>query len=77
MTGPGCPTVLIGGMPAAKMGDMHACSLPPNAHQPTVSPFILGSGTVLVGGTPLVRVGDTAVCGASPAVGEPTVTAGG
>ena len=25
---PGVPTVLIGGLPAAVVGDMHACSLP-------------------------------------------------
>ncbi|WPR75111.1 PAAR domain-containing protein [Algoriphagus sp. NG3] len=74
--GPGIPTVLIGGMPAAVVGDNHACSLPPNTHQPTVSPFIAGSATVLIGGMPALRVGDSCVCGASPAVGEPTVIIG-
>ncbi|WP_425636483.1 PAAR domain-containing protein [Algoriphagus yeomjeoni] len=74
--GPGEATVLIGGMPAAVLGDNHACSLPPNTHQPTVSPFIAGSATVLIGGKPAVRVGDACVCGASAAVGEPTVIIG-
>ena len=37
ITGPGVPTVLIGGMPAAVLGDLHACSMPPLAgpHPPT------------------------------------------
>ncbi len=74
--GPGEPTVLIGGLPACVMGDNHLCSLPPNSHQPTSSPFLLGSTSVLVGGKPVVRVGDTCLCGASAAVGEPTVQIG-
>ncbi|SIO07622.1 PAAR domain-containing protein [Algoriphagus halophilus] len=74
--GPGESTVLIGGLPAAVMGDNHACSLPPNSHQPTVSAFLIGSTTVLIGGKPALRVGDTCVCGASAAVGEPTVIIG-
>ena len=74
--GPGVATVLIGGMPAAILGDNHICSLPPNAHQPTASPFIQGSATVMIGGMPAVRVGDTCVCGASAVVGEPTVIIG-
>lgn len=73
ITGPGAATVLIGGMPAAVLGDMHVCSLPPAGHQPTSSPFIMGSTTVLIGGKPAVRVGDTCVCGASAVVGCPTV----
>lgn len=74
--GPGVATVLIGGMPAAVLGDNHICSLPPNAHQPTASPFIQGSSTVMIGGMPAVRAGDTCVCGASAIVGEPTVIIG-
>lgn len=76
--GPGVANVLIGGMPATVVGDMHVCSMPPNAHQPTSSPFIAGSGTVLIGGRPAVRAGqDTCVCGAAAAVGLPTVLIGG
>lgn len=74
--GPGAATVLIGGMPAAVATDMHVCSLPPNTHQPTSSPFPSGSATVMISGKPAVRVGDTCICGASAAVGEPTVMIG-
>jgi uncharacterized Zn-binding protein involved in type VI secretion len=73
ITGPGVATVLIGGMPAAVAGDMHVCVLPPTGHQPTSSPFTVGSTTVLIGGKPAIRVGDVCICGASAAVGCPTV----
>jgi len=76
ITGPGVSTVLIGGMPAAVMGDMHACVFPPPAsHPPT--PFAKGSGTVLIGNRPAVRLGDTAGCGAPVIVGAFTVLIGG
>ena len=74
--GPGVATVLIGGMPAAVLGDNHVCSLPPNSHQPTASPFIEGSTRVMIGGKAAVRVGDSCVCGAAAVVGEPTVIIG-
>jgi uncharacterized Zn-binding protein involved in type VI secretion len=73
LTGPGVATVMIGGMPAAVAGDLHVCSLPPNAHQPTSSPFPSGSATVLIGGLPALRTTDSCLCGAMTAVGEPTV----
>ncbi|HYR11391.1 MAG TPA: PAAR domain-containing protein [Longimicrobium sp.] len=73
IVGPGNATVLIGGMPAAVAGDMHVCSLPPNTHQPTASPFPTGSTTVLIGGMPAIRATDTCICGAMAAVGDPTV----
>ncbi|MDB5033872.1 MAG: hypothetical protein JWQ98_1113 [Chlorobi bacterium] len=73
IVGPGVATVLVGGMPAAIVGDMHVCSLPPNVHQPTASPFPAGSATVLIGGVPALRVSDACICGAMAAVGEPTV----
>ncbi len=76
ITGPGVPTVLIGGMPAAVMGDIHSCPIPPPAHLPS-SPFIIGSTTVLIGGKPALRVTDTCGCGAMAAVGCPTVMIGG
>jgi uncharacterized Zn-binding protein involved in type VI secretion len=76
IAGPGVSTVLIGGKPAAVAGDLHICSLPPNAHQPTTSPFPSGSVTVLVGGRPALRTTDTCACGAMAAVGEPTVIIG-
>jgi len=74
--GPGIATVMIGGKPAAIMGDMHQCVMDPVTHQPTVSPFILGSATVLIGGMPALRTSDMCVCGACPAVGVPTVMIG-
>ncbi len=77
IVGPGISTVMIGGKPAAVMGDNHVCSLPPNSHQPTSSPFAKGSGTVMIGGKPALRAGDTCACGASSAVGIPTVMIGG
>lgn len=79
ITGPGVATVLIGGMPAATVGDQHACSMPPPAgpHPPTV---IVPPGclTVFIGGKPAARVGDLAGCGA-PILppGCPTVMIGG
>jgi uncharacterized Zn-binding protein involved in type VI secretion len=76
ITGPGIPTVLIGGMPASVATDIHVCPLPPISHQPTVSPFPMGSVTVLIGGKPALRVGDICICGASAVLGEPTVSIG-
>lgn len=76
IVGPGVPTVLIGGMPAAVALDTHVCVLPPNAHQPTASPFPMGSATVMIGGKPALRSSDTCLCGAGAAVGEPTVQIG-
>jgi uncharacterized Zn-binding protein involved in type VI secretion len=76
LTGPGTPTVLIGGMPACTVGDLHTCSFPPPAvHPPT--PIAKGSATVMVGGRPVARVGDTAGCGAPIVVGAFTVLIGG
>lgn len=76
IVGPGVPTVLIEGVPAAVAGDTHTCVLPPQSHAPTVSPFPLGSTSVLIGGKPALRVGDTCICGAGAAVGAPTVMIG-
>ena len=76
VTGPGIATVMIGSMPAAVMLDMHVCALPPTGHQPTASPFTLGSATVMIGGKPALRAGDVCGCGASVIVGEPTVQIG-
>lgn len=73
ITGPGVSTVLIKGLPAAVAGDLHVCSLPPNAHQPTVSAFPAGSSTVMFQGRPALRTSDMCACGAVAAVGEPTV----
>ncbi len=74
--GPGALSVLIGGMPAAVMTDMHSCGLPPDTHPLTASPFTQGSATVFIEGKPALRVGDACLCGATPLLGEPTVEIG-
>ncbi len=76
ISGPGVSTVLIGGLPAAVLGAMHACSFPPPApHPPT--PIVKGSSTVLIGGRPAARLGDLAGCGAPIVNGCLTVIVGG
>jgi uncharacterized Zn-binding protein involved in type VI secretion len=75
ITGPGVPTVLIEGKPAAVMGDLHTCSMPSTPpHPPT--PLIGGNPTVLIGGRPALRMGDMSGCGAPIMVGAPTVMIG-
>lgn len=76
----GLPTVLIGGMPAARVGDMHTCPLV-NGVVPHVGGPILPPGgvTVLIGGMPAARMGDLATCVGPPDTilkGEPTVLIG-
>jgi len=66
---PGEPTVLIGGMPAARLGDMATCSGPPDT-------IVAGSGTVLIGGMPAARLGDSTAHGGSIVAGEATVIIG-
>jgi uncharacterized Zn-binding protein involved in type VI secretion len=77
ITGPGVPNVLIGGMPAAVVGDLHTCSMPPTAGPHPPSPIAKGSFTVLIGGRPAARMGDLAGCGAPIVFGFPTVDIGG
>jgi uncharacterized Zn-binding protein involved in type VI secretion len=78
--GPGCPTVLIKGMPAWRAtADFHTCPLV-NVLQPHVGGTVLvGSVTVLIGGLSAARQGDIIVePGGSNAIaaGEPTVLIG-
>jgi uncharacterized Zn-binding protein involved in type VI secretion len=77
ITGPGVPNVLIGGLPAAVLGDLHTCAMPPLAGPHPPSPLIKGSVTVLIGGRPAVRLGDMSGCGAPIVMGHPTVLIGG
>ena len=72
-TSHGVSNVLIGGMPAAVVGDMHSCAIP--QHPP--SPFSLGSSKVLIAKRPALRMGDVAVCGAAIILGATNVTIGG
>ncbi|MEO7312797.1 MAG: PAAR domain-containing protein [Chitinophagaceae bacterium] len=67
---PGCPTVNIGGMPAARVGDMCTCSGPPDS-------IVKGSATVMIGGMPAARMGDSTAHGGSIVIGCPTVNIGG
>lgn len=69
IVGPGMPTVLIGGMPAASMGDMCTCVGPPDT-------IILGSMGVMIGGKPAARMGDMCAHGGMITVGMPTVLIG-
>lgn len=68
--GPGVPTVLIGKLPAAVMGDMATCVGPPDT-------IIKGSTTVMIGGKPAARMGDTTAHGGSIIMGCSTVIIGG
>ena len=70
ISGPGVPTVLIAGMPAAVIGDMCVCTGPPDT-------IAKGSGTVLIGGKPAARLGDSTAHGGSIVAGAPTVLIGG
>lgn len=64
----GCPTVLIGEMPASRITDMHVCPMVTVLVPHVGGPFIMGAPTVLVGGMPQSRVTDMLVC-----VGPPDV----
>jgi uncharacterized Zn-binding protein involved in type VI secretion len=77
IAGPGVALVLIEGLPAAIVGDLHSCAMPPTAgpHPPT--PFPKGSGTVLIGGSPALRIGDLSGCGAPIVSGATNVIIGG
>lgn len=77
IAGPGVPTVLINGLPAAVAGDLHTCAFPPPAppHPPT--PFAIGSKTVFIGARPALRIGDLSGCGAPIISGSINVIIGG
>lgn len=70
VTGPGAPTVLIGGLPAACVGDLCVCVGPPDS-------IVKGSATVLIGGRPAARMGDSTAHGGTVVLGLPTVMIGG
>lgn len=66
---PGCPLVLIGGLPAARVGDMAVCVGPPDV-------IAMGSFTVFIAGQLAARLGDTTAHGGKIVVGMPTVLIG-
>jgi uncharacterized Zn-binding protein involved in type VI secretion len=70
ISGPGAPTVLIGSLPAARVGDMAVCVGPPDS-------IVQGSATVLIGGMPAARMGDSTAHGGTIVLGMPTVLIGG
>lgn len=76
ISGPGSPSVVINGLPAAIQTDTHVCSFPPPAGPHPPAPFATGSTTVLINGIPALRQFDTAVCGAMIMMGSPNVIIG-
>lgn len=70
IVGPGVPTVLIGMLPAAVVGDSAVCVGPPDT-------IVKGSATVMIGGRPAARMGDSTAHGGSIVLGIPTVLIGG
>ena len=65
----GEPSVLIGGIPAARVGDMAVCTGPPDN-------IVAGSATVYIGGMPAARMGDATAHGGVIVLGLPTVLIG-
>jgi uncharacterized Zn-binding protein involved in type VI secretion len=70
ISGPCAPTVLIGGLPAARVTDMAVCVGPPDT-------IVKGSATVIIAGMPAARIGDTCAHGGAIVAGLPTVLIGG
>ena len=70
IVGPSVPTVMIGGLPAAVVGDLLVCVGPPDS-------IVKGSTTVIIGGKPAARIGDLTAHGGVIVVGIPTVMIGG
>lgn len=66
----GNTTVLIGGMPAAVVGDNCVCTGPPDS-------ITKGSSTVTIGGKAAARIGDSTAHGGTIILGCPTVLIGG
>ena len=67
---PGSATVLVGGLPAARVGDLCVCTGPPDS-------IVQGSSNVLIGGMPAARLGDTTAHGGVIIIGCFTVIIGG
>lgn len=66
---PGAPTVLIGGLPAARVTDMCVCVGPPDM-------IAKGSTGVYICGLPAARMGDKTAHGGVIVMGFPTVLIG-
>ncbi|MFM9446800.1 PAAR domain-containing protein [Streptomyces acidiscabies] len=75
-------TVLIGGRPAAVVGSLHTCAMPPHlalgpANVVIPNPAGLTSGVVLIGGLPAAKARDKTACGATIVMGAMNVLIGG
>lgn len=70
IVGPGASTVLIAGLPAARVGDMLVCVGPPDS-------IITGSATVMICGIPAARIGDKTAHGGTIIIGAFNVIIGG
>ena len=66
---PGEPTVLIGNLPAARVGDMATCVGPPDT-------IVSGSATVLIGGLPAAYMGSETAHGGTVVMGVLNVMIG-
>jgi uncharacterized Zn-binding protein involved in type VI secretion len=63
---PGAMTVLIGGMPAARVGDMCVCVGPPDS-------IVMGSMKVMIKGQPAAYLGSVTAHGGTVTLGYPMV----
>lgn len=68
---PGSPTVLISGLPAARVSDLAQCAAP------VQDVIVTGSSSVLINGLPAARAGDRTAHGGMVLVGSLTVLVGG
>lgn len=66
---PCCASVLVGGLPAARIGDTALCAGPPDV-------IVMGSPVVLIGGQPAARIGDATAHGGVLISGCPSVLIG-
>ncbi len=69
IAGPCAPTVIVGGMPAARIGDMLVCVGPPDV-------IAMGSMKVIIAGSPAARMGDSTAHGGVIVFGFPTILIG-
>lgn len=69
VVGPGAANVLIGGLPAAALGDGAVCAGAQDR-------LVAGSATVMINGRPAARAGDATAHGGTIVSGCPTVLIG-
>ncbi|MGH1436610.1 MAG: PAAR domain-containing protein [Lewinella sp.] len=69
VVGPGAPTVLIDGLPAARVTDQCVCVGPPDI-------IVMGSATVLIEGLPAAFMGSETAHGGTIVMGVPNVMIG-